>query len=102
MVNEGDNQTVRRKAMLIVVGVLGGIVMLACLAFGMVAYGQAREGAMTSCGGVQSNVRKAATGWTVESGLVPWKFTCVFHDRSGRAVAQAPAPYDLPWHNLLP
>jgi hypothetical protein len=104
MADDGDNSTVSRprKAILVVVGVLAVIVMLAGLAFGTVAYGQASEAAMTSCGGVPSNVRKGATGVTVESRLLPWKFTCVFHDRSGRVVARAPAPYDPPWHNLLP
>jgi hypothetical protein len=35
---------------------------------------------------------------TVEWRIVPpWKFTCVFHDRKGRVVAKAPAPYSPPW-----
>jgi hypothetical protein len=92
----------RRKRVFIAVGVLGGVLMLAVFGFGMVAYGQASEAAMTSCSGVPSDVRKGASTATIESDVLPWKFTCVFHDRSGRVVAKAPAPYDVPWHNFWP
>jgi hypothetical protein len=97
-----DNPTVRRKAVLIVIGILAGTVMLAGLAVAAIAYRQAREAAMSTCTGVPSEVRKGATSVTVESRVLPWKVTCVFHDTSGRVVAKAPAPYDVPWHNLLP
>ena len=97
-----DNSCMRRKSVLVVVGILGGLLVLAVLGFGMVAYGQASEAAMTSCGGVPSDVRKGASMATIESEFPPWKFTCVFHDLSGRVVAKAPAPYEVPWHNLWP
>jgi hypothetical protein len=93
---------VKRKSVFIVVGILGGVLLLTVLGFGMVAYGQASEAAMTSCSGVPSDVRKGASGATIESAFPPWKFTCVFHDMSGHVVAKAPAPYDVPWHNLWP
>jgi hypothetical protein len=57
---------------------------------------------MTSCSGVPEDVRKGATTATVETRLVPWKFTCLFWDHSGHVVARAAAPYDPPWRNLLP
>jgi hypothetical protein len=87
----------RRKSVLIAVGIFGGFLVLAVLGFGMVAYGQASEAAMTSCGGVSSDARKGASTATIESGFPPWRFTCVFHDLSGRVVAKAPAPYEVPW-----
>src|SRR3954454_10900803 len=56
-----DNSLVRRKRILIAAAVLGGVLMLAIFGFGMVTYGQASEAAMTSCGGVPSDLRKGAT-----------------------------------------
>jgi hypothetical protein len=83
--------------MWIVVGVIAAIGMLAALAAAFVAYGQASEAAMTTCSSVPNEVRKGATTITVESRVPPWKFTCLFWDRSGRLVAKSPAPYEPPW-----
>ncbi len=66
--------------------------MLAALAFAAVACGQASEAAMTTCSSVPSEVRKGATTITVESRFPPWKFTCLFWDRSGHLSAKTPAP----------
>jgi hypothetical protein len=97
-VQERNNRIVRRKPLWIVTGVLIGIAMLAALAAGAVAHGQAREAAMTSCSPTPSEVRKGAAGVvTVESRFLPWKFTCVFWSRSGHLIAKRDAPYEPPW-----
>lgn len=93
----------RRRAVLIVAGILGGITLLAVLGFAALAYGQASEAAMTTCTSVTSPFRSGATGVTVEGGLFPpGRFTCVFHSNTGRVVAKTRAPYHLAWHNVLP
>jgi hypothetical protein len=82
--------------------ILAGGVLLTGVAVAAVAHGQASDAAMTACTTVPDGVRKGATTVTVESRFLPWKFTCVFHDRSGHVVAKAAAPYKVPWHNLIP
>jgi hypothetical protein len=87
----------RRKGVRIVALVFAGVAVLAALVVAAMAYGQASEAAMTTCASVASEVRKGATGITVESRFPPWKFTCLFWDRSGHVIAKSPAPYEPPW-----
>jgi hypothetical protein len=96
-VERDDNLNVRRKGIWIIVGALAGIAMLAALAVAAVAYGQASEAAMATCSSVPSEARKGARTVTVESRFPPWKFTCLFWDRSGHFVAKSHAPYEPPW-----
>jgi hypothetical protein len=102
VVEASDNQGVRQKAVLIVAGTLAGGLLLAGLVVVAVAHGQASEAAMTACATLPADVRRGATTVTVESRLLPWKFTCVFRDMSGRVVAKIAAPYEVSWHNLIP
>jgi hypothetical protein len=88
---------VRRKPVVVALSVLAVMAVMVVLVFAAAMYGQAREAAMTSCGGVPSKSRKGSTNFTVESRFLPWEFNCVFHDRAGHVVAKAHAPYKPPW-----
>jgi hypothetical protein len=87
---------VRRKGVWIVLALFAGIETLVVFALATMAYGHVSEAAMTSCLASSSGVPKDASV-TVESRFPPWKFTCIFWDRSGRVVAKRPAPYEPPW-----